>query len=338
MSKSITKNQSKDKKPIKQSSKQKEKVEPEKITEDNNDLLIENAKMAVYNLRMLLSRGQTLSVLRILKNVKFQTNGNLLPIVENLMPFGNLLFYQYVKQEFRDFLNLLPTYDIILHALKPDEVIQLLHYNVIELEYANKINDINALTNTVYMFLQLADYNPTVKEYLFNKYSDILDETGLFNHLFMYNISHEILVYLKSCLANDLFNKKFVNFEKIVKTYQELEAKSAGSPLLGSRLINVINMIMDYMLYKGMSFPALFDFEMNFKQQYIINDADDIDYELLMNLSYETFLYLYGLYQYRRAILIYRDDTSLDGCDDYFNKDKIIVEIVNSEERIRNWI
>ena len=230
-----------------------------------------------------LSKGDTVSVIKVLR--KLLADGNDIDyIIVRLLAFGNLLFYQFVKQARKDLLNHFEAYDEITHACKPVELIQLLKYNILELEHAAKINKVESLEATIYMFLQLADYNDEVKAYLWKRYSNLVSTQGLFHHWIYENIPHEVVVYLKTLQNDEIesnstvqnqFDKRIINFNKIMKSFRVMECKFRGSTMLRSRLINVLRMVINAVVNDGLELPSREEFTKHFESKYTIKNADE---------------------------------------------------------------
>jgi hypothetical protein len=224
-----------------------------------------------------LSSGITKEILKTINILKkLLADGHDIDyIIVRLLCHGNLLFFQFVRQVRKDLLNHFEAYDEVVRACKPYEIIELLKFGVLEIEHAMKINKMESLEATIYMFIQLTDYENTIQEYLWQTYSSILSKQGLLRHMILRNVPHEIAVYLKS-LNSDEFNETLVNFPKVLKSYEVLEETYKGSPILKGRLINLIRMIVDMVFNQGLILPSMTEFLEYFKKVYIMKDYADI--------------------------------------------------------------
>jgi hypothetical protein len=231
----------------------------------------------------MLSNNETIPVIKVLK--KMVSDGyDIDYIIIRLLSHGNLLFYQFIKQSRRDLLNHFEAYDEITHTCKSSEIIDLLKYDILELELATKINGMDTLADTIYMFMQLMDYNDVVKSYLMSRYSGIATEEGILRHMVLYNIPHEVAVYLKSLNGKSEFDEKLINFNKIMKSYRVMEINFQGSDMLKSRLINVINMVVDSVVNKGMELPSREEFTKHFEARYQIKNKTENEKPLFLQL------------------------------------------------------
>jgi hypothetical protein len=216
--------------------------------------------------------NETIPVIRILKKL-LEDGYNIDYIIIHLLACGTVLFYQFIKQIRRDLLNHLEAYDEIVRFNKHEEIINLLKYDIIELEHACKINKLDSLEHTIYMFMQLTDYENNINEYLCNRYKGITNEEGLFRHQVLYNVPHEIAVYIKS-LAGNALNEHLINFRKIWKSYMIMEVNFSGSSMLKGRLVNLVRMICIGVLDKGFKLPSRQEFEKHFNKICIFKGAE----------------------------------------------------------------
>lgn len=229
----------------------------------------------------LLSSGDTKEIFKAIQILKklIDTGHDLDYVLVRLLCHGSLLFFQFVKQVRRDLLNHFEAYDEVVHACKPSETIELLKFGVLELEHATKINKMVSLEATVYMFIQLTDYEDTIQTYLQQQHPTLVSTQGLLNHMVLHSIPHEIAVYLKSLSAEE-FNERFINFRKILLSYETMEDKYHGSPMLKGRLVNLIRMIVDMVFNHGYQLPSMDEFQEAFKKVYTMKDSDNtlVDY------------------------------------------------------------
>jgi hypothetical protein len=238
----------------------------------------------------LITKGKTINLLMILKKIKKECN-DISFIVNQLLEHGDLLFYRYVKQEYPDILNSYSAMDIILHSQKPTNIIQILEYNIFDFEYSAKVNE-EPIEKVMYMFLQFTEYDEIIKEFMFKKYPDILNEYGLFKHLLFYNVPNEVIVYMKACMDNDKFTDYYVNLTKILESYTDLKNKNTGSIFLRSRLINVINMIINIHTFNDYPLPSYEEFLEHFKKFYSIKDTS-VEKDFLKEVPYDIYNHIF---------------------------------------------
>jgi len=226
-------------------------------------------EITIDKCRLLLSSGDTKEIFKTINILKkLLADGHDIDyIIVILLCHGSLLFFQFVKQVRRDLLNHFEAYDEVVHACKPCEIIELLKFGVLELEHAMKINKMESLEATIYMFIQLTDYEDTIQDYLWQTYPNLLSKQGLLRHMVLRSVQHEISVYLKS-LGVAEYNEKLVNFKEVLKSYENMEVKYKGSPLLKGRLINLIRMIVDLVFNQGFKLPSMTEFLEAFKTKY----------------------------------------------------------------------
>ena len=249
--------------------------------------------ITIENCTELLVSGDTKDILKTINILKkLLADGHDIDyIIVRLLCNGSLLFFQFVKQVRRDILNHLEAYDEIAHSCKPSEIIEMLKFGVLELEHASKINKMESLEATIYMFIQLTDYEDTIQDYLWQTYPNLISKQGLLRHMVLRNIPHELLVYLKS-LSSAEFNIHFVNFRRVLKTYENMEEKHKGSPILKGRLINLIQMIIDMVFIQGYTLPSMNEFLDEFKHKnYFMKSNADIPL-FMYNLAWDTHWYI----------------------------------------------
>lgn len=263
----------------------------------NNKENVETALKCFYDITInkcadFLSSGDTKEIFKVINILKklLADGHNIDYIIVRLLCHGSLLFFQFVKQERRDLINHFEAYDEIVHACKPCEIIELLKFGVLELEHATKINDMESLEATIYMFIQLTDYEDTIQEYLWQTYQHLISKQGLLRHMVLRNVPHEIAVYLKS-LGLEQFNEQFATFRKVLDSYEVMEVKYKGSPMLKGRLINLINMIIDMVFNQDYELPSMTEFLEAFKKVYTMKDNTDIPVFLQL-LSWDAHWYI----------------------------------------------
>ena len=138
---------------------------------------------------------------------------------KRLLCHGSLLFFQFVKQIRRDLLNHFESYDYVVNACKPCEIIEMLQFGVLELDHAMTINKMESLEATIYMFIQLTHYEDSIKDYLWKTYPTLLSNQGLVRHMVLRNVLHEISVYMKGLQGTEEFTERLVNFHKIGRAH-----------------------------------------------------------------------------------------------------------------------
>jgi hypothetical protein len=274
----------------------------ENPTRNNN--ANENALKCFYDITIDKCKGLLVSsdtkeifkAINILRKL-IETGHDIDYVIVRLLCYGSLLFFQFVKQVRRDLLNHFEAYDEVVHACTPREIIELLKFGVLELEHATKINKMVSLEATVYMFMQLTDYDDTIQTYLQEQYPTLICKQGLLNHMILRSIPHEMAVYLKSLSAEE-FNERLINFRKILRSYETMEEKYRDSPMLKGRLVNLIRMIIDMVFNQGYQLPSLDEFLVAFRKVYTMKDSNNIliDYSdapmFLQTLPWDAYCYI----------------------------------------------
>lgn len=262
---------------------------PEDFKENVQIALKNFYEITINKCSSLLASGNIKEIFKTINILKtlLADGHNIDYIITRLLCNGNLLFFQFVKQVRRDLLNHFEAYDEIVHTCKPNEIIELLKFGVLELQHAATINKMESLESTIYMFIQLTDYEDTIQDYLWQTYPKLIYKQGLLRQMVLCNIPHEIAVYLKS-LGVDEFNESFVNFSNVLKSYEVMEEKYKGSPMLKGRLVNLIRMIIDMVFNQGFKFPNITEFLEAFKKIYTIKNYADLPVfmELLPRVAY----------------------------------------------------
>jgi hypothetical protein len=266
---------------------------PTKNTDENGAMALKYFyDMTIEKCAGYLSSRDTkdiLAAINILK--KLQADGHDIDnIIVRLLSHSSLLFLQFVKQVSRDILNHFEAYDEIVHNCEPGEIIEFLKYGVIELEYATTINKMESLENTIYMFIQLTDYEDTIQDYLWQTYPTLINKQGLLRHMVLHNVSYEIAVYLKS-LDGSEFNENVIKFSKVLNAYKLMESKYKGSHMLKGRLLNLIQMIIDMVCNQGLVLPSMSEFLEAFKKVYVMKDYDDVPL-FMYNLPWDAYWYI----------------------------------------------
>ena len=277
-------------------------------------------------LKSLLHKGKTIKVLQILRKLKTQID--ITSLIDQLLPYGNVLFYIFVKSENKDIMNSFHTFDKILNILEPKIIIDLLTFNIIDLEYSAKINNIS-LDKVIYMIIQFSYYNPEIKQYLFNKYStyistNYLTEDGLLRHMLFYNVCNDIFVYIRACKEYDKLTAEYITFDKVLISFQTMHDKyqlhsnydraSANANASASananasaiknniglvsesrnRLVGVTHLIHDICYDKLLSLPEYTEYKENFETFYEITGisiSTNIK-DALDKLCYDSYQYI----------------------------------------------
>jgi hypothetical protein len=239
----------------------------------------------------MLKLNMTLNLLKILKKIKADCS-HITYIVSNLLPYGNLLFYRYVKQEYNDMLNSFNAFDIILHAFidHPDKILELLEYKIFDFEYAAIVNKTD-LEHVVFVFLQMTEYDEKINEYLTLLYPDVITSKKFVNHLVLYNLPQEIAVYMRKCVEKDMFTDKNINYNMIINSFQILKDKYPGHKYLRSRLLNVIEMIVKFCVEDyNIVLPSLQLFTSKLHEFYTIDESFVADFKFLDDLPLQFYL------------------------------------------------
>jgi hypothetical protein len=262
-------------------------------------------------LKQLLSIGQKFKVIQILRDLKTKSEDNdITYILNQLLPFGDIIFYKFVKTESREILNSLHAFDNILHFKTSKEIIEMLHHDIIEPEYSSELNRCT-LYNVLYYIVQFSEYDEGVIQYLFDKYSSkgVFSYEGLVCHMLFKNVVNDVMVYLKTCITSEILNSTTLSFQKILESYKRLvekyEIENKYTPardgydkkFLRSRLIGVCSLIVSLCVKHSIMLPTFIDFEAYFKSSYNINDIKDKKYQdeiiqLLDKLIYDCYMYV----------------------------------------------
>jgi hypothetical protein len=296
----------------------KKQEEEERIKDELNrlenisldDKTIDMSIELIYNFTInkcneYLEKNETISVIKILR--KMISDGyDIDYIIVHLLSHGNTLFYQFIKQIRIEILNHFESYEEIVHSKSADEVIELLKFDILDLSYAWKVNKMDSLKDTIYMFMQLTDYNDKIQNYLFNRYNDDITHYGVMQHQLLFNVPHEIAIYLKSLKGNYEVDESVVNFKKILESYRKMEVNFQGSPMLKGRLVNLIRMIVNSVVYKGFTLPSRTEFYENFAKIYILKGNEK---PLFLDiLEWDTYWYIDCAIMQERANILFPYD------------------------------
>jgi hypothetical protein len=159
----------------------------------------------------LLINGEKFKAIQILRNLKKQ-NVDITYLIDQVLPLGDIVFFRFVKTESRDLVNSFHAFDKYLHTMETSLILDLFKYDIIEPQYSAKINNVS-LDKVIYMIIQFTEYNPTIKAYLFDKYSSGVSNMGLLEHMIFYNVCHDIFIYINACNQDDRVINKLLNFK-----------------------------------------------------------------------------------------------------------------------------
>ena len=266
---------------------------------------------AIELLKHLLSLGQKFKVIQILRDLKTNIEDHDITYVLNeLLPFGDIIFYKFVKTESREILNSLYSFDKMLHFKTSKEITDMLHHDIIEPEYAAELNSCS-LYNVLYYIVQFSEYDEGVMQYMFNKYANrgVFSYEGLVNHMFFKNVINDMMVYLNTCITSRNLNSNTLSFENVLGSYQRLvdkyEKENELTPprdgydkkFLRSRFIGVCSLIVSLCVQHSIMLPTFIEFEAIFKSYYNVNHIDDTKYKeevlsLLDKLIYDCYMYV----------------------------------------------
>lgn len=266
---------------------------------------------AIELLKHLLSLDQKFKVIQILRDLKSNIeNHDIAYILNELLPFGDIIFYKFVKTESREILNSLYSFDKILHFKTSKEIINMLHHDIIEPEYAAELNSCS-LYNVLYYIVQFSEYDEVVIQYMFDTYSNrgVFSYEGLINHMFLKNVINDMMVYLNTCITSRNLNSNTLSFENILGSYQRLVDKCEkeneltyprngyDKKFLRSRFIGVCSLIVSLCVQHSIMLQTFIEFEEIFKSYYNVNHIDDTKNKeevliLLDKLIYDCYMYV----------------------------------------------
>jgi hypothetical protein len=234
-----------------------------------------------------LIKGEKFKAIQLLRDLKNKNNNknnidiDITYLIDQILPFGDIVFYRYVKSENKDMINSFHSFDKILHTNDTNLILNLLKFDIIEPHYSAVVNN-TTITTVVYMIIQLSEYDVEVKDYLFQKYSQgdsqedshNISEEGLLRHMLLENVCNDIFVYIKACLENKMISVNILNFDRILESYQAMYDKykdnAKDNKRLRSRLIGITQLISKYCLDKLLMLPTYEDYKTKFESQDII--------------------------------------------------------------------
>jgi hypothetical protein len=222
----------------------------------------------------LMKNNQRGKVYTILKDFKARApESDITFFLNELLPYGDLLFYRYVRGECQDMMNSFYTFDQIMHNMKPDDIINLLKFDIIQPEYAARINEVS-LDTVLYMIMQFNEYQDGTIEWLMQKYTGVINNIGLANHILFYNVIHDIMVFLKALREKDNLKEDFVSFDKVLESYEFIHKNNAGNILTRSRLINAINIYVDICKKESHIMPHFDTFYNKFNRLFTVSGVN----------------------------------------------------------------
>jgi hypothetical protein len=239
----------------------------------------QSANTLVGVLASFLERGEKFKTIKILRDLKAK-KVDISYLIDQILPLGDIIFYRFVKDEQRSLINSFNTFDKILHNLEPQTVIDLLHFNIIEPHIAAEVNN-TSLDKVIYMIIQFTEYEPLVYDYLFKKYPRDITHEGLLNHMIFYNICHDIFIYINACNKSNRNTAEFLNFERILESYQRMYDKYKDDEkqrkFLRSRLIGLAPLISKQCKDRLLMMPEYEEYKAKFQSYYQINHTNDTD-------------------------------------------------------------
>lgn len=246
-------------------------------------------KLTVSKCIEFLNSKQIMPVVNILKRLETEPNYHniVTSIITDIFPYADLFFFRCIRDMRRDYLNSVETFIILHNSVKPELIVQLLEYKILDMAYATVINGMDSLQDTIYLFMQLTDYEDSIKNKLFCIYSDILSEQGFLDYIMLCHIPHEVAIYLKGLNDGKELTEKHVNIYQILQSYRVMEASNPGSPAMKGRMINLIRMVVDGVLNRGLILPKREEFIQYFNKIYKNTDTSTFP-AFLQDLSWDT--------------------------------------------------
>lgn len=244
----------------------------------------------------IMIKGDNIKAIQLLRNLK-QKNIEITYLIDQILPFGDIIFYRYVKSVNRDMMNSFHTFDKILHTNDSNLILDLLKFDIIEPYYSVKVNKTDIAT-VIYMIIQLSDYDEKVKTYLFEKYA--VNEEGLLRHMFLENVCNDVFVYIRACLENNMTSPQVLNFDRIIDSYQAMYDKYKNNEKdkkrLQSRLIGITQLINKQCLDNLLMLPEYEDYKKRFESFYeskqIFKKENSQLKQLLDKICYDSYEYV----------------------------------------------
>ena len=234
-----------------------------------------SADYIISMLAKLLIDCEKFKAIQILRNLKKQ-NIDITYLINQVLPLGDIVFYRFVKSESRNLMNSFHAFDKYLHTMETSLILDLFKYDIIEPQYSSQINTVS-LDKVLYMIIQFTEYNPTIKDYLFEKYSSVASEQGLLEHMIFYNVCHDIFIYVNACNQDDRVINKLLNFKHILESYQAMYNKHKNdekyNKCLRSRLIGITQIISQFCKENQLMMPEYNQYKEKFSSYYQINNT-----------------------------------------------------------------
>jgi len=246
---------------------------------------------AIELLKSMLIIGQKINVIKMLKDIKKDIkNNDITYFLNELLNYGDIIFYKYVKTESREIVNSLYSFDKILHFKTGKEIIEMLHYDIIEPEFSAKLNSCT-VSNVLYYIIQFSEYNEEVIQYLHDNYSlnDVFSYEGLVKHMLFKNYMFEIMTYLKKYFASCNGKRLDITFENILASYKHLidnyEIEYSKNPhneevnpkYLRSRLFGICSIIAHISKKFEVMLPSFEDYETCFQSKITFSNFDNFE-------------------------------------------------------------
>jgi hypothetical protein len=243
-----------------------------------DQLDINSNKYVISLLQNMLAHNDKFSAIKLLRKLKYEHSLDITHFIDQVLHLGDIVFYRFVKMESRDIINSFNTFDKILHTIEPNVIIDLLEFDIIEPEYSAQVNNVS-LDKVIYIIIQFSEYDENVKQYLFNKYYQHISNEGLLHHMIFYNVCNDIFVYVRACMQNNKYTQEFINFDKVLASYQTMYDKYKDNEdfniCLRSRLIGAVKQINNICLDKLLDMPDYKTYKEKFESYYNINEKED---------------------------------------------------------------
>lgn len=251
--------------------KKEESISSDEIDIKKVGIIQEDVYSVCELLKYLMQNNEQKKVYTILKDFKNKVpDADITFFLDALLPYGNLLFYRYVKGESLDMMNSFHTFDKIFHTMDPALIINLLKFDIIQIEHSAKINNCS-MQHIIYMIIQFNEYQEQLINYMFETYNEIVNYIGLAEHMLYNNIINDIIVYLKALLEKNLMIVEYIDFEKVLNSYEHIQKNNQNSILSRSRMINVITLFINICKKDEMMMPDYDEFKKRFRNQYTLS-------------------------------------------------------------------
>jgi hypothetical protein len=248
-------------------------------------------------LKSLMQQKSMPKVYEILRNLKRHSQGgDISYFLDALLPFGDLLFYRFVKDESRDIINSFHTFDKILHKSSTEDVINLLKFHIVEPEHSAIVND-STVETVLYMIIQLSEYRDEIIDFVFHDYARYVSLEGLTKHMLFTNITNDIMVYIKAIREKNLFTEEYVTFKHVLLSFERMCSNEDTKHLTRSRLNNVIRLYIGMLKKNSIMLPNFSEFQNHFHKLYTIQNNNQAlnsktIYTLMNKLCIECYNYI----------------------------------------------